>query len=195
MPISPRPPSATKTNSSKAFTGRSSQSSCACCSLMCERARRQENVTGFDGPRVRAVAQNQSSTPVDSFENAGQGRVALCDPDPLAAPECVCEPARANFGEAGPLRPNAKHLHDRVTQAKQDVLRRTQRSADRGQIGRCIGQCCGMIAAIDAEAGNASRRAIWQKRTFQENTGEFCAVEQNVVRPFHAEAGIIAENG
>ena len=51
-----------------------------------------------------------------------------------------------------------------------------------------------MPAAIDAEAGDACRAAARQRRAFQKNARKLRTIEQNVVRPFEAEARIGAEN-
>src|SRR6476660_8700494 len=123
MPISPRPPSATKTNSSAPFIcGILADLSAACGAIALGRGcgvTRQEHIAGFDRLRLVALAQYQPAAAVDPLEDAQNAGRSQRHANGLAKTERVCEPALTNFRKAGALRPNLQHLRHRVAEARQ----------------------------------------------------------------------------
>ena len=180
MPISPTPPSGTKTSSSRR---RSMLMRRGCCSG------REEHVAGGDpvGRAPSVAREHQTARRIDALEppvqRARRRSTATGSPRPAARRE----PRRADRGEACAARPTRSSRRPwRAASAANSVLGVTGDAAG-GEIGRRIGGIVGMVRQLTPKpmttaSGRRPRFALDQ------DAGELGAAEQDVVRPFEREA-------
>ena len=201
MPISPSPPSGTKTSSSvfsfmctKPFL----DSRCGASRLLrqfVDAAARAGKKTSPASTAWHPSAVSSSSRPVASRSRKmpSRGPRGVATDNAFAKPRRHRQPSPAHRGESRAAIPLLQVYVETASEVRKDRVGICVRGADDLEVGRGIGETVGVRAAIDPDADHAAIASARQHRAFEKHPGQLGTVVENVVGPFQLEQAIAVE--
>src|SRR5215217_4427251 len=208
MPISPTPPSGTKTSSSLWFLamgqfspfernagsiyGRRSPAHLLWSASGAGRCPKMYVARSDCDATVVFRADDQSSSGVDGFKDATQNFAVLVDGDWCTDTCGRGTPACQHIADAATIVPKAECLDPCVTQRLEYVIG-CAIDTQIGQAGRGIWQILRGSADIDADANGYRVAAVRNFGCFETDTDQLGTVGQNVIGPLQRDAAIAVE--
>ena len=134
-------------------------------------------------------AHEQATAGVDPLEEAFTPAAAGLDRDALPNDQGAVEPGSANAVERPSLAPRPERLVEPLGQAFEHLARSDRLSARadeaRGRVAKPFRRMC----AVDAYPHRIANAPAGEPDPFDQDAGAFGAVQQEIVRPFEANAG------